>query len=50
MGTLFFTGLRNTDYPLLTGATMVSGFWIMITSILVDIVYGILDPRVRTGK
>jgi peptide/nickel transport system permease protein len=50
MGTLFFTGLRNTDYPLLTGATMVSGFWIMITSILVDIIYGILDPRVRTGK
>ncbi len=50
MGTLFFTGLRNTDYPLLTGATMVSGFWIMVSSILVDIVYGILDPRVRTGK
>jgi ABC-type dipeptide/oligopeptide/nickel transport system permease component len=50
MGTLFFTGLRNTDYPLLTGATMVSGFWIMISSIMVDIVYGFLDPRVRTGK
>lgn len=50
MGTLFFTGLRNTDYPLLTGATMVSGFWIMLTSILVDIMYGVLDPRVRTGK
>ena len=50
MGTLFFTGLRNTDYPLLTGAVMVSGFWIMISSIMVDLMYGVLDPRVRTGK
>jgi ABC-type dipeptide/oligopeptide/nickel transport system permease component len=50
MGQLLFTALRNSDYPLLTGATIVSGFWIMLSSVLVDIVYGLLDPRVRSSQ
>lgn len=50
MGQLLFTALRNSDYPLLTGATIVSGFWIMLSSVLVDIVYGLLDPRVRNSQ
>jgi peptide/nickel transport system permease protein len=50
MGQLLFTALRNSDYPLLTGATIVSGFWIMVSSVLVDIVYGLLDPRIRSQR
>ncbi len=50
MGQLLFTALRNSDYPLLTGATIVSGFWIMLSSVMVDIVYGLLDPRVRNSQ
>lgn len=50
MGQLLFTGLRNNDYPLLTGATIVSGFWIMVSSVVVDIVYGLLDPRIRSQR
>jgi ABC-type dipeptide/oligopeptide/nickel transport system permease component len=50
MGQLLFTALRNSDYPLLTGSTIVSGFWIMLTSVLVDAAYGLLDPRVRNSR
>lgn len=47
MGQLFFTALRNSDYPLLMGATVVSAFWIMAMNLIVDLLYGVLDPRVR---
>lgn len=50
MGQLLFSALRNSDYPLLTGATIVSGFWIMVTSVIVDIIYGLLDPRIRSQR
>ncbi|CAN5587283.1 ABC transporter permease [soil metagenome] len=50
MGQLLYTALRNSDYPVLTGATIVSGFWIMVTSVLVDIIYGLLDPRIRSQR
>lgn len=47
LGQLFFTALRNSDYPLLMGATIVSAFWIMMMNLVVDLLYGLLDPRVR---
>jgi ABC-type dipeptide/oligopeptide/nickel transport system permease component len=50
MGQLLFSALRNNDYPLLTGATIVSGFWIMVSSVIVDIIYGLLDPRIRSQR
>lgn len=50
MGQLLFSALRNSDYPLLTGATIVSGFWIMVSSVIVDIIYGLLDPRIRSQR
>lgn len=50
MGQLLYTALRNSDYPVLTGATIVSGFWIMVTSVIVDIIYGLLDPRIRSQR
>ena len=47
LGQLFFTALRNSDYPLLMGATIVSAFWIMTLNLIVDLLYGLLDPRIR---
>jgi ABC-type dipeptide/oligopeptide/nickel transport system permease component len=47
LGQLFFSALKNNDYPVLTAATIVSAFWIMLLNLLVDLSYGALDPRVR---
>lgn len=47
LGQLFFSALRTNDYPVLTAATIVSAFWIMLLNLLVDLTYGVLDPRVR---
>jgi ABC-type dipeptide/oligopeptide/nickel transport system permease component len=47
LGQLYFSALRANDYPVLTAATIVSAFWIMLLNLLVDLAYGALDPRVR---
>jgi peptide/nickel transport system permease protein len=47
LGQLYFSALRTNDYPVLTAATIVSAFWIMLLNLVVDLVYGALDPRVR---
>jgi ABC-type dipeptide/oligopeptide/nickel transport system permease component len=47
LGQLYFSALRTSDYPVLTAATIVSAFWIMLLNLLIDLLYGVLDPRVR---
>jgi ABC-type dipeptide/oligopeptide/nickel transport system permease component len=47
LGQLYFSALRASDYPVLTAATIVSAFWIMLLNLLIDLLYGTLDPRVR---
>ena len=47
LGQLYFSALRTSDYPVLTAATIVSAFWIMLLNLLIDLTYGVLDPRVR---
>ncbi len=47
LGNELVTALQNDDLPLIMGAVIVvSSFFVLIT-ILVDIIYGVLDPRVR---
>lgn len=45
-GKLMFEALQTRDYPLLLACTLVSAFVIMLANLVVDVVYGMLDPRV----
>ena len=42
-----FEAIRNRDYPVIQGATLVFALLFMLTSLLVDVLYAVLDPRVR---
>jgi len=46
MGRFFITAVTNRDYPLIMGVTLVYAFLIVTANIIVDMVYGWLDPRV----
>ena len=46
MGRLFITAVTNRDYPLIMGVTLVYAVLIVVANILVDMIYGWLDPRV----
>ncbi|MDE0947309.1 MAG: ABC transporter permease [Sphingobium sp.] len=47
IGRFMFEAIRNRDYPVIQGATLVFALLFMLTSLLVDALYAVLDPRVR---
>jgi|HigsolmetaGSP12D_1036236.scaffolds.fasta_scaffold00072_37 peptide/nickel transport system permease protein len=47
MGQLFNSAAGYRDYPMIMVATFLFTFVIMVMNLLVDIVYGFLDPRIR---
>lgn len=47
MGYLFFQSAQNQDYPVLLGFVIVVAIATIIGSLVADILYAVLDPRVR---
>ncbi len=47
IGRYFVQGALNRDYTLVMGVTILSASLIITMNIIVDVMYGILDPRVR---
>lgn len=47
IGSLLLDAAQSKDVPTLQGATMISGAFIMLTFLAADVIYGLLDPRVR---
>lgn len=47
MGYLFFQSANTQDYPVLLGFTVVVAIATVVGSLLADIAYAVLDPRVR---
>jgi peptide/nickel transport system permease protein len=47
VGLLTYTALENLDLPVIMGTVMYGAFFIVLASAVVDVVYALLDPRVR---
>jgi ABC-type dipeptide/oligopeptide/nickel transport system permease component len=47
LGLQVFQSLQNDDFPVVMGAVLVIAATFVVINILVDILYGVLDPRVR---
>lgn len=47
MGKLVVDGMLSQDYPVVQGVVMVVAFTVVISNLVVDILYGWLDPRVQ---
>jgi peptide/nickel transport system permease protein len=50
IGSLYATALTSKDYPLAIGCLLVIVVISVLGNILADIIYGVLDPRVRVGE
>ena len=50
LGTYFADAARTRDMPLLMGTTLFFALIIMLTNLIVDLLYGFLDPRIRFGE
>ncbi|WP_395709059.1 ABC transporter permease [Reyranella sp.] len=47
MGLLLLDAVSQRDYPVITGVFLIVGVAVMIINLLVDLSYGLLDPKVR---
>jgi peptide/nickel transport system permease protein len=46
LGALLLDAVGNLDLPLIVGVTLFSAFLVILANFVVDLVYGVLDPRV----
>jgi peptide/nickel transport system permease protein len=49
VGKLFYTALRGFDMPIILGLVVTFAYLLAITVFLLDVVYALVDPRVRIG-
>jgi len=47
MGLLLLDAVNQRDYPIITGVFLVVGVVVTLVNLLVDLSYGVLDPKVR---
>ncbi len=47
MGRLYITSVQNQDYTVIMGTTLFYGAFLIFMNLLVDIAYGLIDPRIR---
>ncbi|MEM1584631.1 MAG: ABC transporter permease [Nitrososphaerota archaeon] len=47
MGSLLYDSIRLRDYPVILGVFIYGSIIIIIANLIVDILYGLLDPRIR---
>jgi peptide/nickel transport system permease protein len=50
LGYVTIQAIRNLDYPVVEGALVFCALILLLVTLLVDLTYGLLDPRVRLGR
>jgi len=50
VGKWLIEGIGRRDYPVLQGGTLLIGAIIMTVNLLVDVTYGIINPRIRRAR
>jgi peptide/nickel transport system permease protein len=49
LGKLALNSIRTNDLPVILGVTLLAALFIVIMNLIVDLLYGVIDPRVRLG-
>lgn len=50
IGSFFAGGATSRDYPMVMATTLLYAFLIMSMNLIVDLIYGVLDPRIRKNN
>lgn len=50
LGSVLFNAIRQNDYPVIQGVTMLITVAVLVANFLVDLTYGLIDPRIRTAQ
>lgn len=49
IGRLMFESIARRDYPVIMGGFLLSSAGVVLGNLLADLLYGVLDPRIRLG-
>ena len=49
LGMVLFNAIRENDYPVIQGCTLLITGGVLLANFAVDIIMGIMDPRVQFG-
>ncbi len=49
MGKYYVQSVQNLDYSLILGMTIFYGAFLVLANMIVDILYGVIDPRIRVA-
>lgn len=49
LSSMLITGIAQRDYPIVQGVVLVISIFVLLTNMLVDLSYGMVDPRIRNG-
>jgi peptide/nickel transport system permease protein len=47
MGTLAITAVRGRDYPVIMAINLISAVMILLSNLLADVIYAVIDPRIK---
>ena len=50
VGRLAYDAVSQRDYPLLQGVFMLFAFAIVLANLVIDLIYGYIDPRIKVGE
>lgn len=50
VGKWLIEGINRRDYPVLQGGTLMIGGIVMLINVLVDLAYGVINPRIRYAR
>ena len=50
IGRLLFEGISFRDFPVVQGVVIMGGTMIVVVNLLIDILYAVIDPRIRLEK
>jgi ABC-type dipeptide/oligopeptide/nickel transport system permease component len=49
VGNLLYIGVQWNDFPLVSGTVLVLVLYAVIVNMAIDLLYGVVDPRLRHG-
>nr|WP_139193077.1 ABC transporter permease subunit [Anaerobacillus alkalilacustris] len=50
MGDLIVNAVMQRDYPVIQGYILIVGLLVVVTNLIVDLMYLIINPHIKQGK
>jgi peptide/nickel transport system permease protein len=50
LGNLGYEAILRRDYPIILGLTVITGAFLLVLNVIIDIIYVLIDPRIGYGR